>query len=270
MRKLAMLIGVAALGSVATVVASAPAWAFSATLTEREATTVMFTAIRRQARHAVPVGTRCRVSDNLNRALCDSAWRSGGRSWIGHARIWRRDTATHEIIHFVLRARSVGGGKPRTTRKDGTVWIAIPPGATPGNPVPRGSAARVGRWRISVLSADMNATARVLAESDGNKGPGLGEQYVVARLSAVYLGGGSSSFGLDNDPSVTGRSKVPYTTYRDSCGDIPDEIAEYADVLQGGTVIGNVCWTVQSTDADFLVMAVGDLESGAVYFALNT
>lgn len=65
---------------------------------------------------------------------------------------------------------------------------------------------------------------------------------------------------------TVGTSNVVYTTFGNSCGVIPGEID--GDLLPGGTIGGNVCWQVPSSDAGSLVAFI-ELDNTPYYMALH-
>jgi hypothetical protein len=121
------------------------------------------------------------------------------------------------------------------------------------NPIPVGTAVDVGEnWQVTVLNVEPDATERVLAESEYNDPPEEGRQFFIAEVSVTYTGEDSDTFS-SSELSAVGSSSVAYSTYEDSCGEIPDELPS-REVFSGGTITGNVCWSVGSEDVDSLVM----------------
>jgi hypothetical protein len=122
------------------------------------------------------------------------------------------------------------------------------------NPHPFGAAVVLADgWRMRVESITPDATAAVLAENMFNDPPQAGHQFFIARVSATYTGAGSESFDGSYRLRAVGSAAVSYSTFQDSCGVIPDEVPS-ADVFTGGTVTGNICWQVRSSDATSLLM----------------
>ena len=99
-----------------------------------------------------------------------------------------------------------------------------------------------------------NATRMVIAESQFNDPPKAGRQFLIARVRASYRGPkGSDTFDGGFRLRAVGRSNVSYTSFEDSCGVTPDEDALDKEVFRGGTVEGNVCWSVKRSDVGSLV-----------------
>lgn len=149
---------------------------------------------------------------------------------------------------------------------------APPAGSTRDNPIPRGTTATVaGGWQVRVDGVIPNATEMVLAENQFNDPPASGKQFFIATITATFTGTGSSRFDGSYRLRAVGPSAVSYSTFNDSCGVIPNEISD-AEVFTGGTITGNVCWQITSSDATGLVMyddAFLAPESDRVYFALS-
>ncbi len=85
----------------------------------------------------------------------------------------------------------------------------------------------------------------------GYRPPVAGRQFFIARVPATYLGAGSALFYGGFRLDAVGPSAVSYSL--SDCGVIPDAIQD-PDVFTGGTITGNVCWSVVVADAAGLVM----------------
>ena len=122
------------------------------------------------------------------------------------------------------------------------------------NPIPRGEAAMLyGGWEVRVVGVIPNATELVLRENMFNDPPKPGYQFFIVTIEATYRGPGSARFDGGFRLRAVGPANVSYSTFEDSCGVIPDEISD-REVFSGGTIRGNVCWQVLSSDAENLLM----------------
>lgn len=147
---------------------------------------------------------------------------------------------------------------------------------TRANPLPIGTSSVIAdqyypdqTWRVHVEDITPNANAIVANENMFNDPPAAGKQFFIARVSATYTGPGSDRFDGSYRLRAVGNSAVSYSTFENSCGVIPNEISD-TETFTGGTVTGNVCWEVQSSDTGSLVMFdSSQLQSGRVYFALH-
>jgi hypothetical protein len=104
----------------------------------------------------------------------------------------------------------------------------------------------------------LDATEAVLEEDEFNEEPEPGNQFLLVTLEATYVGDEEPANLFDLDFQVVGPSNVAYG-FDASCGLIPDEIDTFQDVFEGGTITGNLCWSVSTED-------VGDLEMYAEAF----
>lgn len=125
-------------------------------------------------------------------------------------------------------------------------------------------------WRMKVEGSSPDATAAVLAENQFNDPPQAGHQFYMARVTATYLGSGSDSFDGTFRLRAVGTAAVAYSTFDNSCGVYPDQISS-TEVFTGGTITGNVCWEVRTTDAASLLMFDDPITSvpRRLFFALR-
>lgn len=122
------------------------------------------------------------------------------------------------------------------------------------NPVPKGTPVNLGDgWQVKVTSVDANATQQVLQRNSFNKSPTEGQQFFIATLQATFNGQSSAKFDGGFRMRAVGAAAVSYSTFDNPCGVIPNEIAD-AETFTGGTITGNLCWAIRSSDADSLVM----------------
>ena len=121
------------------------------------------------------------------------------------------------------------------------------------SPIQLGAVVQAGSWRLRVSAITPDGTDEVMEENQFNDPPPEGNQFFIASLEATYTGTESSTFWIDMRLKSVGDSNVAYDAY---CGVIPDDIDDSGETFPGGTVTGNVCWSIQSTDAASLVMIV--------------
>ena len=127
-------------------------------------------------------------------------------------------------------------------------------------PLPFGVPAEVNfdemdHWEITVLGIQPDATKDVLAESPVNDPPGYGKQLHMVTIRVKYLGPSSTKFSSTGRLHALGIGGVVYTIgYSLSfCGLIPDRLSD-PELFTNGTIEGNVCWKIPSSDAESLVM----------------
>ncbi|MCY4086251.1 MAG: calcium-binding protein [Actinomycetia bacterium] len=203
------------------------------------------------------------------------------------------DTVTggpgNDVIHGGLDVNCLNGGPGRNVmpnnrcdpRPAAPTTPTTPTGPTVpepslagsrANPIPVGQAATLhDSWVVTVNSVTPNATGLVLAENQFNDPPEAGRQFFIVNISATYTGQGSDWFNSSRLEAV-GPSAVAYSTLGDSCGVIPGDFPDFTNVFTGGTVTGNICWSVRSSDAGSLVMFDDDVfldDSQRVWFKLG-
>jgi hypothetical protein len=145
-------------------------------------------------------------------------------------------------------------------------------GADLGPTIAAGVSATVGAWEITVIAVTPDATDQVLADNQFNEPPREGSQYFIAELEATYVGSDSSTFWIDMSVGAVGESRVVYEPFGASCGLVPSDINDAGETFPGGTITGNVCWTIRSSDAPTLVMIAEEsftFEGTRVFFALT-
>lgn len=144
-------------------------------------------------------------------------------------------------------------------------------GSDLGPTVAPGESATVGAWEITVIGVTPDATDQILADNQFNEPPPEGSQYFIAELEATYVGSDSSTFWIDMSLGAVGESRVVYEPFGSSCGLVPNDINDAGETFPGGTITGNVCWTIRSSDAPSLAMIAEEsftFEETRVFFAL--
>ena len=153
---------------------------------------------------------------------------------------------------------------------------ALPPPPAVGtrsNPLslgqPLGIVINDEHWRLKILSTQPDATAAVLAENQFNDPPAQGHQFFIVTLQVDYVSGTkmeSPDLRVTSDLRAVGPSNVVYTSFgSDSrCGVIPDGFTFKNDLMPGGSMTGNECWSVLSSEASSLVafMDLGPIPEG--------
>lgn len=116
-----------------------------------------------------------------------------------------------------------------------------------------------GNWEPSFVSVIPDATGSVLAFHSVNKVPEEGYQYFLVALRFTNVGTEPKDFQPELRLRLLGSSMVPYGPFY-SCGVIPRNVASGGwDLLStraypGGTIEGNLCWKVRSSDADSMIL----------------
>ncbi len=105
---------------------------------------------------------------------------------------------------------------------------------------------------MTVVSVTPDATDLVLGENSFNDPPATGQQFFLATVRLTYIGETSDEFYV-SDLNAVGQSAVSYNQFDDYCGSIPDELPS-RELFTGGTIEGNVCWSVEPEDANSLML----------------
>jgi hypothetical protein len=255
-------------------------------------------AVTRSSTGAESIKIRCRVNPTSYIVPCTVSWSASKRRYSGTVQISRSVQTKLFTDSYRVRAKGTRKGhKTMTLDKRGTFFTKRPqpaptPAPTPASvpvpvptpvptpapapassrdlPLPYRATGTQGPWQITVTSATPNATAQVLAENMFNDPPEAGDQFYMVRVRATYIGAGSQGFDGTYRLRSVGESAVEYTTFSNNCGVIPDQITSN-QVFTGGTIEGNVCWEVKSSDAPSLIMYDnGDLtDLPPLFFALH-
>ena len=136
---------------------------------------------------------------------------------------------------------------PATTRATTTT---VAPYGSAQDPFPVGQNVRIGGgWSLKVLKA-----ARILSRTDpGRPAKEADDLVVVVDLEMLYMGEGES-FAMEalGNLKAVGTSRRLYSYYRGHCTD--NLLWQLEMFLAGGQVTGQICFVVQDSDADSLVM----------------
>jgi len=126
-------------------------------------------------------------------------------------------------------------------------------------------------WTFQVNSVTPDATAQVLATNQFNSPPASGDQFFMVNFTMTYKGSNSSNVtDIVTSLGTVGAANTGYTSFGNSCGVVPNELDQSQDVFTGGTITGNLCWDIASSDAASLILYFTPfLSSNHVFFALH-
>jgi hypothetical protein len=129
-------------------------------------------------------------------------------------------------------------------------------GLSRSNPVPMGQPFLVPEgWEITILEFIADATQIVLDENMFNDPPAPGRRYSIVRVRMKNVSAGNPA---DPDAGfalrMVGSQNIGYSTFRESCGVIPDDIDfKSGDIFAGGIIEGNVCYQTAIGETDFTI-----------------
>lgn len=134
------------------------------------------------------------------------------------------------------------------------------------NPAPLGTTLEVAGWEITINSADPDATDEIVDSDSFIDPPEDGDVFFLINVTATYVGNGedeSQSIFSSITWGAVGDSAVGYQEFDDACTffGLPDELDDSAEVFEGGTVSGNICFSVAEEDAGSLVLYAEDFFS---------
>ena len=146
------------------------------------------------------------------------------------------------------------------------------PGDSPQSSIPFGDSALIGNWLVMVTNVQLDATSIVYAENQFNDAPAAGNQFALVSLEASFEGQESEIFGSEFEWRAAGDSRLAYGQFGQSCGVIPNPIRDRDEAYSGGTINGNVCFEINSQDAESLQLILDSdfafASGNEVYFAL--
>lgn len=140
---------------------------------------------------------------------------------------------------------------------------------TRANPLPLGSTISTDDWEVTVNAVDLDATAAILAENQFNDSPEDGHVYIMAELTATYVGsdpdGASPWVGVEY-VSASGNS---YETY-DAFISEPNSFDQLGTLYEGASTTGNIALQVPADNvADGTLRVKPTLFGDPVFFAMQ-
>ncbi|MGC4108253.1 MAG: VWA domain-containing protein [Thermomicrobiales bacterium] len=123
-------------------------------------------------------------------------------------------------------------------------------------PIPVGGAGQVGNYSITVLDVTRDATEQVMATNPYNELTSPDNQMFLARVRIKYIGSGSGTPLSDLQFNSVGTLGVSYTLWGNQCGVYDESVLMVSELFADGEVEANVCWQIDSTDAESLLMYV--------------
>lgn len=144
---------------------------------------------------------------------------------------------------------------------------------TRDNPLPLGTRIEMGDWTVAVTEVTLDATEQVLEENRFNDPPVEGRQFVVFTVDATYEGDDSGTAWLDLSWAIVGSAGNTFATGSDDyCGVIPGSLDDTGETFPGGSVSGDVCFSVASDQLDGATIRLEvwlSFEDTRAFFALE-
>jgi hypothetical protein len=137
---------------------------------------------------------------------------------------------------------------------------------TRANPAPFGATAQIGDWQVTLLTVDLDAEERVLAENMFNDRAPEGFRHILIEVEATYVGSDSGDPFWDLSWKLVGNRG---NTFEDSCGVIPTPLRDGGETFPGGAVTGNICVVAPEDQlAGGAVIAEGLFRESRTFFSL--
>jgi hypothetical protein len=136
-------------------------------------------------------------------------------------------------------------------------------------PIPLGAPGTLADgWQLVVTGVTPDAWTGIHAEVPSTIAPASDQRDYMVRVQATFLGQGTGVFSGMRLALVSG-IQTTYDQLHNSCGTVPDMVPPNL-MTSGGSVRGNVCFTVRTSDIDTLTMFDNQsTENDRVYFALK-
>jgi hypothetical protein len=146
-------------------------------------------------------------------------------------------------------------------------------GESRDEPIELGETGEIGDYEVAVVDVTPDADDIVAAENQFNEEPAEGTQFYLVRVAVTYTGSETGNPGFDLNFQAVGAGNVGYTTFEDTCGVTPDDEYSAGELFPDGAAEYNVCWQIDSEDADSLQMYVEPLfsfgDDERVWFSLD-
>ena len=140
---------------------------------------------------------------------------------------------------------------------------------TRDNPLALGTTVESGDWEVTVNSVDLDATDAILSENQFNDEPADGNVYVMADVSATYIGSdpeGETPYVSIEYVSSGGNSFASH----DAMVVTPNEFDSMETLYEGASTSGNIAMEVPQEDLESGTLRVSPgLFGDAVFYAVQ-
>ncbi|HLZ26720.1 MAG TPA: hypothetical protein VKV73_05305 [Chloroflexota bacterium] len=167
-----------------------------------------------------------------------------------------------------LPAVSIPGGTTSTSAAVPTVGPRTGPGSLQ-QPFPLGATGTLADgWQLAVTGVTPDAWTGIHAAVPSTIAPASDQRDYVVRVQATFAGQGTGVFSGMRLALLSG-TQTTYDQLHNACGTIPDMVPPNL-MTPGGSVRGNVCFTVRASDVDSLTLFDNQAtETDRLYFALK-
>ncbi len=146
---------------------------------------------------------------------------------------------------------ALGSTVTTTTTRPGQIGVGGGAGRSADEAFPIGTSFEVAKgWKVTVVSAEINANATMAAESSIFT-PDSGKQYVIVRLKIENVGKDPDTVFTNVDLNLLSKTGATINT---TFASLPDRLDITTQLQPGGTVTGSMVYEVPKTDLDTLVL----------------
>lgn len=127
-------------------------------------------------------------------------------------------------------------------------------GASRERPLPFGATGTLANIEIRVVSVTPDASDVIVEANDDTTDLPAGKQFFMVRIMITNTSAQRVQPMLDANFHAVGESNVGYGNNPYECGYVPESQFDAPDLFEGASTEFNVCWVVETTDVDSLVM----------------
>lgn len=176
------------------------------------------------------------------------------------------------------KPESVPTSRPKPTSTPRPRYTPTPDyrnyGRSRSQPMPKGKPIEFTDGAAIIVEGVTENAIQIIKRHDAwTEPPPSGHQFLLVNIEVSNQSDEPIGIYMVNELSLVGKSNVSYEQIWDDCWTFPDEFDANKTIFPGGSLSGNICFTVKSSDIHSLVMyyetlnLIGDKQY--VYWALE-
>lgn len=146
-----------------------------------------------------------------------------------------------------------GSGAEVVPEEDGTTTeqpaAEEPAVGTRENPLPLGTAAKVGSWEVKITEVNLNANEVIASTNEFNDPPGEGNQFVLVSVEGTYVGEESGTFWDDMSWKYFGTAGNTFDI-SDAMAVSPNPIFKAGEAFPDASVAGDILFEVPTDQVE--------------------